>query len=140
MNRVLVVDDDPMVTRLVRINLEMEDFEVLEVWDGRAALEVLQGNPPELLLLDIMMPQMDGWEILRRLRSDPEFNNLPIVLLTARVQDMDVARGWRMGADGYITKPFNPVELAGALRDVLAATLEEREARRRREISRFDNF
>ena len=140
MNRVLVVDDDPMVTRLVRINLEMEDFEVLEVWDGRAALEVLQGNPPELLLLDIMMPQMDGWELLRRLRSDPELSNLPIILLTARVQNMDVARGWRMGADGYITKPFNPVELAGALRDVLAATLEEREARRRREISRFDDF
>jgi DNA-binding response OmpR family regulator len=140
MNRVLVVDDDPMVTRLVRINLEMEDFEVLEAWDGRAALEVLQGNPPELLLLDIMMPQMDGWELLRRLRSDPELSDLPIILLTARVQDMDVARGWRMGADGYITKPFNPVELAGALRGVLAATLEEREARRRREISKFDNF
>ena len=140
MNRVLVVDDDPMVTRLVRIYLEMDDFEVQEAWDGRAALEVLQDNPPELLLLDIMMPQMDGWELLRRLRSDPELSNLPIILLTARVQDMDVARGWRMGADGYITKPFNPVELAGALRDVLAATLEEREARRRREISRFDNF
>lgn len=140
MNRVLVVDDDPMVTRLVRINLEMDDFEVLEAWDGRTALEVLQDNLPELLLLDIMMPQMDGWELLRRLRSDPDMNDLPIILLTARVQDMDVARGWRMGADGYITKPFNPVELADALRDVLASTLEEREARRRREISRFDSF
>jgi DNA-binding response OmpR family regulator len=129
-----------MVTRLVRINLEMEDFEVLEVWDGKAALEVLQSNPPELLLLDIMMPQMDGWELLHRLRSDPDMDDLPIIILTARVHDMDVARGWRMGADGYITKPFNPVELAGALRDVLASTLEEREARRRREISRFDNL
>ena len=140
MNRVLVVDDDPMVTRLVRINLEMEDFEVEEAWDGRTALEALQDDAPELLLLDIMMPQMDGWELLRRLRSDPDMNHLPIILLTARVQDMDRARGWRMGADGYITKPFNPVELAGALREVLTSTIEEREARRRRELSRFDSL
>ena len=140
MNRVLVVDDDPMVTRLVRINLEMEDFEVQEAWDGRTAMEALKNSAPELLLLDIMMPQMDGWELLRQLRADPGMNYLPIILLTARVQDMDVARGWRMGADGYITKPFNPVELADVLRGVLSSTLEEREARRRRELSRFKSF
>jgi len=140
MKRVLVVDDDPMVTRLVRINLELEGFEVIEAWDGNTALGLIEENPPDLLLLDIMMPHMDGWEILRRLRADPDMDRLPIVLLTARVQDNDMSRGWRMGADGYITKPFNPVNLADSLREVIRSTPEEREDRRRREIARFDSL
>lgn len=140
MKRVLVVDDDPMVTRLVRINLELEGFEVIEAWDGNTALGLIEENPPDLLLLDIMMPHMDGWEILRRLRADPDMDRLPIVLLTARVQDNDMSRGWRMGADGYITKPFNPVNLADSLREVICSTPEEREDRRRKEIARFDSL
>ncbi len=140
MYRVLVVDDDPMVTRLVRINLELEQFEVEEAWDGRTAMKMMRENPPDLLVLDIMMPQMDGWEILRLMREDEALKDLPVVVLTAKVQDEDMARGWRMGADGYIVKPFNPVNLADALRKVLSATPEERLAKRREEMERLKDI
>jgi DNA-binding response OmpR family regulator len=137
MSRILIVDDDPMVTRLVRINLELENFEVVEVWDGKSALEAIKNDRPDLVLLDIMMPQIDGWEILKRLRADPSMRDLPIVLLTAKVQEEDIARGWNMGADGYILKPFNPVNLAESLREILSASTEERETRRRKEMIRL---
>jgi DNA-binding response OmpR family regulator len=140
MDRVLIVDDDPMVTRLVRINLELENFEVVEAWDGKTAIGIIKDKPPDLLLLDIMMPQMDGWEILKRIREDAAMKDLPIVVLTAKVQDEDIARGWRMGADGYIVKPFNPVSLAEALRQVLATTPGEREERRRQEVARLKDI
>ncbi len=140
MARVLIVDDDPMVTRLVRINLELEDFEVIEAWDGKTAIEIIKDNTPDLLLLDIMMPQMDGWEILKRVREDLAIKDLPIVILTAKVQDEDIARGWRMGADGYIVKPFNPVSLAEALRQVLSSTPEERKERRSQEMARLEEI
>lgn len=138
--RVLVVDDDPMVTRLVRINLELENFEVEEAWDGKTAMRMMRENPPDLLVLDIMMPQMDGWEILKLVREDEQLKDLPVVVLTAKVQDEDIARGWRMGADGYIVKPFNPVILADALRKVLEATPEERLALRNEEIERYKDI
>jgi DNA-binding response OmpR family regulator len=140
MTRVLVVDDDPMVTRLVRINLELEDFQVEEAWDGNTAIRMMRENPPEILVLDIMMPRMDGWEILRRVREDPGLKDMPVVLLTAKVQDEDMARGWRMGADGYITKPFNPVGLADILREVLGRTPEERLRLREEELDRLKEF
>ncbi len=136
----LVVDDDPMVTRLVRINLELEDFQVEEAWDGNTAIRMMRENPPEILVLDIMMPRMDGWEILRRVREDPGLKDMPVVLLTAKVQDEDMARGWRMGADGYITKPFNPVGLADILREVLGRTPEERLRLREEELDRLKEF
>ncbi len=135
--RILVVDDDPMVTRLVRINLELENFEVEEAWDGKTAMRMMRENRPDLLVLDIMMPQMDGWEILKQVREDRELGDLPVVVLTAKVQEEDIARGWRMGADGYIVKPFNPVILADALRKVLEASPEERLALRNQEIERY---
>ncbi|MDY6796931.1 MAG: response regulator [Actinomycetota bacterium] len=140
MTRVLVVDDDPMVTRLVRINLELEKFEVEEAWDGKTAMKMMEENRPDMLILDIMMPQMDGWEILQKLREDTAMTDLPIVLLTAKVQDEDIARGWKMGADGYITKPFNPVNLADSLRLVLAATPEQREDNRRQEMAKLKDI
>ncbi|MBC7253544.1 MAG: response regulator [Actinobacteria bacterium] len=138
--RVLVVDDDPMVTRLVRINLELENFEVEEAWDGKTAMRMMRENRPDLLVLDIMMPQMDGWEILKLVREDEQLHDLPVVVLTAKVQEEDIARGWRMGADGYIVKPFNPVILADALRKVLEATPEERLALRAREVERYKDI
>ncbi len=138
--RVLVVDDDPMVTRLVRINLELENFEVEEAWDGKTAMRMMRENRPDLLVLDIMMPQMDGWEILKLVREDEQLRDLPVVVLTAKVQEEDIARGWRMGADGYIVKPFNPVILADALRKVLEASPEERLALRNEEIERYKDY
>ncbi|MBC7246266.1 MAG: response regulator [Actinobacteria bacterium] len=138
--RVLVVDDDPMVTRLVRINLELEHFEVEEAWDGKTAMRMMRENPPDLLVLDIMMPQMDGWEILKMIREDERLKELPVVVLTAKVQDEDIARGWRMGADGYIVKPFNPVILGEELRKVLEAGPEGRRARREEAIDRYKDI
>ena len=138
--RVLVVDDDPMVTRLVRINLELENFEVEEAWDGKTAMRMMRDNRPDLLVLDIIMPQMDGWEILKLVREDEQLHDLPVVVLTAKVQEEDIARGWRMGADGYIVKPFNPVILADALRKVLEATPEERLALRAQEVERYKDI
>ncbi|MEJ5187108.1 MAG: response regulator [Candidatus Geothermincolales bacterium] len=140
MTRVLVVDDDPMVTRLVRINLELEEFQVEEAWDGNTAMKMMRENPPQILVLDIMMPRMDGWEILRQVREDPVLKDMPVVLLTGKVQDEDMARGWRMGADGYITKPFNPVGLADILREVLSRSQEERLRLREEELERLKEF
>ncbi len=140
MGHILVVDDDPMVTRLVRINLELEGFKVIEAWDGSTALRMLEESRPELLVLDIMMPQMDGWQVLEKVRAQDDLKQLPIVILTAKVQDEDVLKGWRMGADGYIVKPFNPVALAETLRSVISTTPEERESHRAEELAKFDDF
>jgi len=100
-------------------------------------MKMMRENAPDLLVLDIMMPQMDGWEILRMVREDSELKDLPVVVLTAKVQDEDIARGWKMGADGYIVKPFNPVILADALRKVLEASPEERRALREAEMEKY---
>lgn len=140
MGHILVVDDDPMVTRLVRINLELEGFQVMEAWDGSTALQMLEESRPELLVLDIMMPQMDGWQVLEKVRAQDDFKQLPVVILTAKVQDEDVLKGWRMGADGYIVKPFNPVALAETLRSVISTTPEERESHRAEELAKFDDL
>lgn len=140
MYRVLVVDDDPMVTRLLRNNLELEGFEVKEAWEGKRAMEMLQEEAPDLLVLDIMMPRMDGWEVLKRVREDENLKGLPVVVLTAKVQDENIARGWKMGADGYITKPFNPVVLAESLLAVIESSPEEREARRKEELEKLKHF
>ncbi|OFW58982.1 MAG: hypothetical protein A2W01_10045 [Candidatus Solincola sediminis] len=140
MSHILVVDDDPMVTRLVRINLELEGFKVQEAWDGKTALKMLEEDGPDLLVLDIMMPQMDGWQVLEKVREQDDYKELPIVILTAKVQDEDILKGWRMGADGYIVKPFNPVGLAETLRGVLSTTPEERESRREQELARFGDL
>ncbi len=137
MVKVLVVDDDPLVTGLVKINLELEDFEVEEAWGGEEALHKIQDKRPDLVLLDVMMPELDGWDLLRILRADPATKDLPVVLLTAKVQERDVARGWQMGADGYITKPFNPLEMVGRLKAVLAMTGDERLAQRREATSTY---
>ncbi len=137
MAKVLVVDDDPLVTGLVKINLELEDFEVEEVWGGEEALQSISERVPDLVLLDVMMPELDGWDLLRILRSDPATRELPVVLLTAKVQERDVARGWQMGADGYITKPFNPLEMVDRLKAVLAMTGDERHAQRLEATSRY---
>lgn len=137
MTRVLVVDDDPLVTRLVKINLELSDYSVEEAWDGNTAMRILETNTPDLLILDLMMPRMDGWDILKMVRKNEKLKDLPIILLTAKVHDEDVIRGWELGADGYITKPFNPIRLSDHVKAVLESTPEKRRERRERELSRL---
>ena len=122
MAKVLVVDDEPDIRELVRLNLELEGHEVQLVSGGMAALEAIATHPPDLVLLDLMMPGMDGWEVLRRIKADPaeRVSELPVLLLTARTDDMDRVRGGIEGAIRYITKPFSLVEL----RDAVTAAME----------------
>ena len=113
MVRVLVVDDDTTILRLLQVNLEMEGHEVHTADDGRGALERVRDVEPEVVLLDVMMPHVDGWQVCERLREDHAFDELPVIFLSARAQQADIARGWHAGADAYITKPFDPLELVG---------------------------
>ncbi|GGI07816.1 response regulator [Egicoccus halophilus] len=129
--RVLVVDDEPDVLLLCRVNLEFEGYEVIEATDGEAALTAVRAHQPDVVLLDVMLPRRDGWQVLQALKSDPDLREIPVVMLTAKVQDADQLRGWAHGAADYITKPFSPLALSQVLQDVLATDPVEEERRRR---------
>lgn len=109
--RILAVDDEKHIVRLVQINLEKEGYEVLTASNGRQALEIVASEHPDLIVMDVMMPEMDGFEALEKLKENPETCKIPVVMLTAKAQDSDVFRGWQSGTDLYLTKPFNPQEL-----------------------------
>ena len=108
---VLVADDDPDILALVRFRLEREGYEVLSAPDGETALDLALARTPDLALLDVMMPRLDGYEVTRRLREHGPTTTIPIILLTARVQEPDLERGFEAGADDYVTKPFSPLAL-----------------------------
>lgn len=112
MARILVVDDSPDVLLLCRVHLEYEGHAVETAADGYEALDALATGRPDLVVLDIMMPGMDGWDVLSAMRADPATANIPVVMLTARGEGLDEIRGWREGASGYVTKPFNPAALS----------------------------
>jgi DNA-binding response OmpR family regulator len=114
--RVLVVDDDPLIVRLVRTNLERAGYRVLSAATGEAALDTAAAELPDLVILDLALPGIDGYEVCRRLR---EFSLMPVVMLTARGEQVDKLRGFEMGADDYLTKPFAPAELLARIRAVL---------------------
>jgi len=110
--RVLVVDDDRVIQQLLEVNLELEGYDVVATAsDGREALEKIAELKPDIVILDIMMPKMDGLEVCRHLKADPDLANIPVILLSARAQDMDIREGLDIGANAYLTKPFDPVEL-----------------------------
>jgi CheY-like chemotaxis protein len=111
--RILVVDDDETILRLLQVNLEMEGHEVLTAGDGYAALERLREGRPEVVLLDVMMPGLDGWQVCEQIRADDDaaLAAIPVVFLSARAQESDLARGTEVGADAYVTKPFDPLAL-----------------------------
>jgi len=119
MARILVVDDDKKIVRLVRSYLEQANFQVLTAHDGETALHIIRRDRPDLVVLDLMLPDRDGWEITRLVRSEPALAKLPIVMLTARVEDTDKIIGLELGADDYIAKPFNPREVVARVRAVL---------------------
>ena len=118
--RVLVVDDEAPIRLLCRVNLEAEGMEVLEAGDGPSGLEAARREQPDVVLLDVMMPGLDGWRVAEELLEDPETSGIPIVFLTARAEFRDRARGLDIGGVDYVTKPFNPLELAPLVEDVLA--------------------
>jgi DNA-binding response OmpR family regulator len=117
--RVLVVDDEAPIRLLCRVNLEAEGMEVLEAADGPSGLEAARRERPDVVLLDVMMPGLDGWRVAEELLEDPETRIIPIVFLTARAELRDRARGLDLGGLDYVTKPFNPVELAPLIREVI---------------------
>ena len=117
--RILVVDDDKHIARLVRSYLEQSGFQVSVAYDGDTALQMIRSDPPSLVVLDLMLPGKDGWEITRILRGDPHLSTIPIIMLTARVEDTDKIVGLELGADDYIPKPFNPHEVVARVRAVL---------------------
>jgi DNA-binding response OmpR family regulator len=116
---ILTADDDPQLRRLVARSLELEDFQVLMAVDGAEALAIIEAQPLDLVLLDVMMPKMDGLTVCQKVR---EFSSLPIIIITARGQDDDKIKGLNLGADDYLTKPFNIDELIARVRAVLRRT------------------
>lgn len=115
--RILVVDDEPNIQRLARMYLEREGYRVETVADGGTALQTVATNRPDLMVLDLMLPEVDGLEVCRRLRGEED--PLPILMLTARDEDVDKILGLEMGADDYLTKPFNPRELVARVKAIL---------------------
>jgi two-component system alkaline phosphatase synthesis response regulator PhoP len=123
--RILVVDDDKEIARLLRAYLEQAGFQVLVAYDGETALHAVRRERPDLIVLDLMLPDRDGWEITRLVRGDPTVASTPIVMLTARVEDTDKIVGLELGADDYVTKPFNPQVVIARVRAVLRRATAE---------------
>ena len=138
MTRVLVIDDDAPIRLLCRVNLEAERMEVSEAVDGASGLERAREEKPDVILLDVMLPRMDGWQVAERLLEQPETADIPIVFLTARAELGDRARGLEIGGIDYLTKPFNPVELAGQIRELLERVRRgERDELRQQKLARL---
>jgi DNA-binding response OmpR family regulator len=134
--KVLVIDDEAPIRLLCRVNLEAEGMDVLEAADGPSGLEKARAERPDVVLLDVMMPGLDGWRVAEELLDDPRTEAIPIVFLTARAELRDRARGIDLGGVDYVTKPFNPVELAPLVRELLERVARgERDAVRREKLS-----
>jgi DNA-binding response OmpR family regulator len=117
---VLVIDDDPVILELLRVNFEIEGFDVICATDGDEGLQQAHAHQPDIVISDIMMPRRDGLQLLTDLKSHPDTEDLPVILLSAKAQKAEVEQGLDMGADDYITKPFDPLELIDRLNAVLA--------------------
>jgi two-component system alkaline phosphatase synthesis response regulator PhoP len=136
MTRVLIIDDEAPIRLLCRVNLEAEGMDVVEAGDGPSGLELARAEQPDVVLLDVMMPGLDGWAVAQELLDDVETEEIPIIFLTARAEFRDRARGLDIGGVDYITKPFNPVELAPLVRRLLERIeLGERDAMRSEKLA-----
>ena len=121
LGRVLVVDDDEVIRRLIAVNLQLEGFEVSTAVDGQDCLDKVVEINPNVITLDVMMPRLDGWETAVRLRKSPDTAHIKVVLITARAQEDDKVRGRQVGADAYLTKPFDPNEMIRVVRELAGA-------------------
>jgi DNA-binding response OmpR family regulator len=136
MTKVLVIDDEAPIRLLCRVNLEAESMDVVEAADGEEGLALARAENPDIVLLDVMMPGMDGWMVAERLLENEETSQIPLVFLTARAELRDRARGLELGGVDYITKPFNPVELASVVESLLERVRRgERDDLRREKIA-----
>ena len=131
MARVLVIDDEPDVLLLCRVNLEHAGHEVLEAIDGELGLEMVRSERPDLIVLDLMLPKVDGLTILALLGAGKDTRGTPVIVLTAKAQREDQLRCWRAGASAFIAKPFTPEDLATTVRSILSMSPDERAALRR---------
>lgn len=121
--RILVVDDEERIVRFIRLNLEQDGFQVVEAFSGKQAMDKLRQSLPDLILLDVMLPDPDGFEVLRMIREN---HDIPVIMLTAKTEEDDRVRGLELGADDYVTKPFSPRELVSRVRAVLRRTEKQR--------------
>jgi len=120
MPHILAVDDEPNIVRLMQVNLERRGYRVETASNGAQALAKIKVNRPDLVVSDVMMPEMDGFELLANIRRDPALADLPVIMLTAKTADRDIMQGYQTGADMYLTKPFNPHELVQFVQRILA--------------------
>ena len=126
---VLVIDDEKDLIELVRYNLEKEGFDVIAANDGQAGLDVVKKHRPDLVVLDLMMPGLDGLQVCQQLRADPRSGRIPVIMLTAKATEADRVVGLEMGADDYIVKPFSPREVVARVKAVLRRTTPQQEQR-----------
>ena len=122
---ILAVDDEKSIVRLVQVNLERQGYNVLTAYDGRQALEQIAAKMPDMVICDVMMPDLDGFEVLRQLRMNVATRDLPVIMLTAKAMDNDMFRGYQEGATCYLTKPFSPLELISFVRRIFSAENKE---------------
>ena len=121
--RILVVDDEIYIVHILDFSLGMEGYEVLTALDGEQALERLKSERPDLIVLDIMMPKVDGYEVCRTIKSNPETQHIPVILLSAKGRNVDQKMGFDVGADDYITKPFSPRKLVERINALLGQSV-----------------
>jgi two-component system alkaline phosphatase synthesis response regulator PhoP len=119
---VLIVDDDPVVRRMLQLSFESEGFDVLTAGDGIEGLEAMRSGKPNVVVLDIMMPKLDGMKVMRELMSDDELRGTPVILLSAKATSLDIDLGLKAGAADYVTKPCDPIDLVDRVRSLLAKT------------------
>ena len=121
-SKILITDDDPVILKLLQVNLEMEGYEVISAEDGEQALQKARANKPDLIILDIMMPKMDGITARQALLEMPDLKDTPVIFLSARAQLADIQKGYEAGVTEYVTKPFDPLDLLGIIEQILAGT------------------
>jgi two-component system, OmpR family, alkaline phosphatase synthesis response regulator PhoP len=119
MKKILAVDDQPQIVRLIQVNLQKAGFEVLTAFDGEEGLRKVREEKPDLVILDVIMPKRDGFEVLREIKSNAETRHLPVIMLTVKAQDADIFEGLKEGAELYLPKPFHPTELVSLVQRVL---------------------
>jgi len=122
--KILAVDDERHIVRLVQVTLERAGYQVVPAFDGKEALKKVDAERPDLIVLDVMMPYMDGFEVLKQLKQNLATKDIPVIMLTAKAQDADVFRGWASGVDCYLTKPFNPMELLTFIKRIFESYAE----------------
>lgn len=125
--KILAVDDEKHIVRLVQINLQKEGYDVITASNGREALEQVEREKPDLVIMDVMMPEMGGFEALQEMKANEATSTIPVIMLTAKAQDADVFEGWKSGADLYLTKPFNPQELLTFVKRILQDKINNKE-------------